>query len=115
MSFPVARAAVRYVLGRVKERIVSSTTQNAKDRSDADDDDEATTSREVTFITGVGKNVTSPTTTLRDYIVNCLQQDFVPPIEGTVPPRAMGTVCVSTDALQEWIQQAVEPQQQSPS
>lgn len=106
MSFPVARAACRYVL---KKKL-----HFAIDELD-----------DLTFITGVGvgnrpfagKPVQSPPgtnrtveqskyTSLRDYLQEeVLRDDFDPPIESFIPKRAQGMVQIDRSQLQRWARQ----------
>jgi hypothetical protein len=105
MSFPVARATIRYNLKQCLEEDLENL-------------------QEITFITGVGwshklrgNNRSSkassskpsslsdkdPRTTLRDYVQGILQNDFKPPLESVVPQRAQGTVEVSKLSLIKWL------------
>jgi pentatricopeptide repeat protein len=102
MSLPVARAACRFTLNRI-----------AKSSDSADLQD-------LTLITGVGMNharrssgehatddgTGSRNTSLRDYIQEILLTDFLPPLSSHIPPRAQGTLIVSTAALRKWLTSA---------
>jgi len=87
MSFPVARAAVRFILNR----IVSSSegTEEPKD---------------LTFITGVGAGKGGEggrdTTSLREYVQEILVREGLP---STVPRLARGTVEIAADTMAAWI------------
>jgi hypothetical protein len=102
MSLPVARAACRFVLHRIRDSL--------------DDDEE----REITLITGVGvaqqskqqtrkDTTTAASTGLREYVRNCLRRDFDPPIESNVPTRAQGTVCIPKENLRRWADRQNKP------
>ena len=106
MSFPIARAAVRYILTETR-------------------DAENSTIQDIIFITGVGKahlmrsddGGTSPSpqtktsslvdkdprTSLRDYVQEILRNDFEPPIESHVPQWTPGTVEIRKSALETWM------------
>ena len=113
MSFPVARAACRYVINQCLEL-------KQKDIED------------VTFITGVGraqqrrKEVATPKTSpasfatakgsalsalsgrknpmtsLRDYVQEVVEMDFDPALRSSVPTYAQGTVVVDKDSIIQW-------------
>lgn len=98
MTFPVARAAVRYVLRQIKNN-------NCEGKEFKD----------ISFITGVGRTETSradssriqlmnddeeqQVTSLRDYVQEILTTDFDPPMKSTVPKLAQGTVVVDKNTL----------------
>ena len=119
MSFPVARAACRYVIQRAQ----------ALAQKDHDIDD-------ITLIAGFGRaqnderqqqkrplkgNSRSDTqnanndiasearTSLRDYTQEVLRTDFKPPIESSVPAMAKGTVVVNKDFFKEWVDKQQHP------
>jgi len=98
MTFPVAKAACRYALFRIR-RVVQSGEEDAQD---------------VTFITGVGKqrqgnpseslndkNIAG--TSLREYMQQVLREEFDLPIFSTIPKSAPGTVVVKKDMLDKWL------------
>jgi hypothetical protein len=109
MSFPVARAACRYIL----RQCATEKLENLK---------------EISFITGVGRShqkwredhpsfsrsatkapsrgsEKDPGTSLRDYVQEILQSDFDPPLESFVPQRAQGTVEVKKSSFIHWSKQ----------
>lgn len=97
LSFPVARAACRFLVGQMLE--------NANGNDALVD---------LTFITGVGANSnrrpshgqadTSEekmhATSLREYVQEILLSDFDPPITSFVPKRAQGTVQIKGSTLE---------------
>jgi hypothetical protein len=105
MALPVARAACRYLLDKIK--------------AESDHDD----IQDMVFITGVGKShqyrqspegsnnsgtanileTKDPTTSLRDFIQGVLETDFDPPLQSTIPHRAQGTVVIERESLVEWL------------
>ena len=93
LSFPVARAACRYILNGIRK-----TTGDVEDLS---------------LITGVGsahlvqrRGITLPgnnaSFALREYMQEVLQTDFDPPLPSMVPPRAQGTVLISSADIVRW-------------
>lgn len=85
MSFPVARAACRYIVQSVIGRL--STGEDIKDLS---------------FITGVGKASSDENyTSLREYIQGVLRKDFVHPIVSEMPRFAKGTVFIGRPELEK--------------
>jgi len=108
MSFPVARAACRYVV----DRAVKAYTH---DRSQLLD---------LSFITGVGAVACTSNRnskrklgnerkvgdadkqskiSLREYVQQVLREDFDPPIESLVPKRAEGTVQIDRSVLDDYM------------
>ena len=77
MSFPVARAACRYILTLIKKR------ESLKD---------------LTFITGGGVH-------RQTGIQEILMRDFNPGLVSIVPKRARGTVEIEAETLAAWIKQ----------
>ena len=124
MSLPVARAAVRYILrqcalekdtdqfqdltfitgvGRAQQRRKEDgvTSGSAAGRSTSD-------STTTTSSSSDNKNKNSnepkdPTTSLREYVQEVLENDFSPPIKSVIPPRAQGTVEIPRDSLKQWV------------
>jgi hypothetical protein len=88
MSFPVARAACRYILNRIQ----TSTSESPKD---------------LTFITGVGvqRQTGSGMSTLNEYVQEILLSDFSPRLVSTVPDRAQGSVEIKAETIATWINQ----------
>lgn len=103
MTFPVARAAVRFVLNRAKG-----------------DSHSGAVVEDITFITGVGRaqffrsassqEDLSPTDeqpessmSLREYVQDVLENDFNPSVQSSVPSLAQGTVEVPRDSMKAWI------------
>jgi pentatricopeptide repeat protein len=99
MSLPVARAACRYVLNRLK-------SQGHHDLLS------------LTLITGVGKGTrrlgmtdviadgldeNKGWTSLREHVQKILLTDFSPPIQSTVPRLAQGTVVIERETLLNWL------------
>lgn len=94
LSFPVARAACRFVVTSLLKRIAKRV---------GDDD---TVVEDLVFITGVGarhKLGLANTTSLRDYIQEILTNDFRPSLNSTIPTRAKGTILIDKDELRSWI------------
>jgi hypothetical protein len=98
MSFPVARAACRYIINGARS-VPGEKVANLD---------------ELVLITGVGKahqnrttisssTAQNETTSLRDYIQEILETDFEPPIPSHVPRLAQGTVVVQKDDLLDWM------------
>jgi len=99
-SFPVARAACRFILRSIKAKV--------KQGDKCDD---------LVFITGIGKkhlhmDQADPNTSLllpardgslREYIRQILLEDFEPPLHSNVPTRGEGMVQVTCDVLKTWI------------
>ena len=119
MSFPVARAACRYIIQRAHTAVLK----------DCEIDD-------ISLITGFGRahqderpqqkrtkkdgirsdsandgsdNANEARTSLRDYTQEVLKTDFQPPIESSVPKMAKGTVVVSKESFQKWIDEQQHP------
>jgi len=104
MSFPVARAACRFIFNRIKEH--TKTGGGAE---------------EVSLITGIGvshlmrfggESALSNHTllhndnkcpALREFVRECLVKDFNPPIASNIPQRAQGIVHISKESLEEWL------------
>ena len=99
MSIPVARAACRFVMKRIRDDLLV----------------DGRGIEEVVLITGVGKAQTPKKTptpkqssepvtglSLRDHIQDVLRTDFDPPMESFVPGLAQGTVHVTKDACVQW-------------
>jgi hypothetical protein len=118
MPFPVARAACRFVLKRVRATALQGggitdisfitgvgTAKRARDLLE-ENVRKAKAAREV------GKEPSDPTnrplpssqgTALREYVQQVLMQDFSPPVESVVPKSAQGTVVVPLGAIENWI------------
>jgi hypothetical protein len=113
MSFPVARAACRYIVRRAQERVVVEGGGILED---------------ITLVTGVGKaqqhrkpqeddhdedhnkvisssSPRSTSTSLREYAQEVLQTDFDPPIACTIPKLAQGTVVIEKQEFLKWLAQ----------
>lgn len=106
MSFPVARAACRY--------IISGIMQSVREGAGLED---------LHFVTGVGAGhrpyagKAKPQkehqpyisggdrvyTSLREYVQEVLRDDFEPPIDSFIPSRAQGSVQIDKSQLQKWI------------
>ena len=107
MSFPVARAACRYIVQRA--RLVAEENWDSL--------------QDVVMITGVGvaqqrrhgpgnaedrihddgTQDRKRSSSLREYVQEVLRDDFDPPIESEVPRLAQGTVEVRKESLRRWI------------
>ena len=97
MSFPVARAACRYILRRLLKAM-----------------EEGESSQDLLLITGVGKHHIKDggksqivykmegTTALREYVREILREDFQPPIYSTVVGSSAGTVTVTKEIVSKW-------------
>jgi hypothetical protein len=100
LSFPVCRAACRFIMAKALTSIRKGETPHS-----------------IIFITGVGRNRTpgnlqtptdeptsSATTSLslRDYVQNLLYEEFHPPLNTTIPLRAQGTVVIDREVLIQW-------------
>lgn len=101
MTFPVARAAVRFVLNRAKG-----------------DSHRGAVVEDITFITGVGRaqffrsaskedlstdEQPESSMSLREYVQDVLVNDFNPSIQSSVPSLAQGTVEVPRASMKAWI------------
>jgi hypothetical protein len=110
MSLPVARAACRFIFERIR-------AAGPKGESP----------QEITLLTGVGRGqrmfgkddgspdfgtgsnrdqrrfITQGSTTLREYVLQVLEQDFAPPLHGTVPKRVQGTVVIDKTQVEDWL------------
>jgi hypothetical protein len=89
MSFPVARAACRFIFNRIKEEVGK--------KGGAED---------VLLITGLGLSPSRDEKrgqALREFVQACLLKDFNPPIYSTIPQRAQGMVHISTQSVRQWI------------
>lgn len=113
MALPVARAACRFVFQRIR-----SIVQNGESPA------------EVTLITGVGRaqrmrnkdggsldfdggRIESNqdqrrfrdqgSIALREYVLQVLEEDFDPPIRGSVPKFAQGTVLIDKKQVDDWV------------
>lgn len=108
MTFPVARAAVRYVVNGVMD-FSKNSASNIED---------------LIFITGVGRSASNvkgsfssnghvvdlpdeddnrPLMSLRDYVQQMLQEDFHPPLHSYVPKREQGSVQIDKSELLKWL------------
>lgn len=85
MSLPVARAACRFIFQRILTDVQKGEALE-----------------EVTLLTGVGRAQDGTTTSLREYILQVLEEDFDPPMHGVVPKRAQGTVVIDK-GVEAWI------------
>lgn len=91
MSFPVARAACRYILKRMLQQERSKKNNGKK-------------VQDLSFITGLGKHhADKGETTLREFVQQVLEVDFSPPVASIIPPRAKGTVQIDRAILIKWI------------
>lgn len=104
LSFPVARAACRHVFQRIHQSYNANTITMANLRN-------------LIFLTGVGSNKESKSKTshlsLRDYIQEILLGgDFIPPMESQIPSFAPGTVQISSEMIQYWVQHQQRQQNQ---
>jgi pentatricopeptide repeat protein len=105
MTLPVARAAVRFAMKRIKGNYL-------REKAELEG---------ITFITGVGiaqlgrqkPNIVNEShsvneqhtpMSLRDYIQSILSSDFFPSIQSNVPSLAQGTVEVTQGELKHWIE-----------
>jgi pentatricopeptide repeat protein len=102
MTFPVARAALRFIFNRIKE------TTPKGEKADG-----------VILITGVGSQFTraaphetpgvdreqpEASLSLRDYVQKILSEDLDIPISSMVPQMGPGTVEVTADNVKAWIE-----------
>lgn len=109
MSFPVARAACRFMIRRAKR-----TAETNLDGLET-----------IIFITGVGasqqrrqvsvsnrasssqlqgnQKIDLNSITLREYVQEVLNTDFDPPIESDIPELAQGTVEVKKKSFRKWL------------
>jgi pentatricopeptide repeat protein len=95
MSFPVARACVRFILNRVKDEFLK----------DGQVDD-------VFFITGIGTQFLKASKSgtevvisqsLRDHVQSILTTDFIPPIKSVVPQLGQGMVMIAKADILQWV------------
>ena len=107
MTLPVARAACRFIFRRILRSVKEGESPPA----------------EMSLITGVGRaqrvddrppdddtrgdsnqqRSNRGSTALREYVLQILSDDFDPPIRGTVPKRAQGTVLIEKREVENWI------------
>jgi hypothetical protein len=104
MSFPVARAACRYVLRRTAIASSSSSYNNNNKKGKI---------RNLNFVTGVGvshsrgggtSGSTSNTLSLREYVQEVLLSDFVPSINSIVEDHEQSKVKIKAVTLRSWIE-----------
>ncbi len=103
MSFPVCRAALRFIFAKALSSVRHGETPQS-----------------ITLITGVGRfrtvgtqqtltddsSASSATAlSLRDYVQNLLREEFHPPLNTTIPIRAQGTVLIESDTVAQWLAQ----------
>lgn len=88
LSFPVARAACRYMLNRYLSQ-PSKFNQNT----------------ELFFITGIGASHDDGSSSLRDFVQEILLTDFIPPIESIIPEQERSKVHVKPTTLASWSSQ----------
>lgn len=88
MSFPVARAACRYVLGR----LLSNSSKVG-----------ISSGRDLIFITGAGAGRDKGTSSLKEYMQEVLLTDFIPPIDSFVPQHDKSKVAVKDATVTSWI------------
>jgi pentatricopeptide repeat protein len=132
MSFPVARAAVKYILERriqpaYHDYAATPTNEKSKTKKEQQQDQ----LQDVTFITGTGRGHQQYTSlsssasktgdeydgdrneddndgntprALREYIRDCLRDNFEPSMYSTIPANAQGTVVVKREMLQRWLE-----------
>eukprot|EP00563_Minutocellus_polymorphus_P002694 CAMPEP_0181027756 /NCGR_PEP_ID=MMETSP1070-20121207/4324_1 /TAXON_ID=265543 /ORGANISM="Minutocellus polymorphus, Strain NH13" /LENGTH=1000 /DNA_ID=CAMNT_0023104999 /DNA_START=50 /DNA_END=3052 /DNA_ORIENTATION=- len=110
MSIPVAHAACRHIVQRARRAVASGespcedlmliTGVGAAHKAQGQDDDGADI---------VGASQQAPgrrgrgNTALREYVRQVLRDDFNPPLYSTIPHLGQGTVHVSADAFQKWL------------
>mmetsp|Transcript_45977 Transcript_45977/g.67848 ORF Transcript_45977/g.67848 Transcript_45977/m.67848 type:complete len:192 (-) Transcript_45977:163-738(-) len=109
MSFPVARAACRFIFNRALESVKKG--------------DEKV--QELTLITGLGvaqrqasnSNLNTnddegahATIGLQEFVRANLRDDLEPPVYSMIPPYGKGTVVVKHDMIQKWIDSQPQPQ-----
>lgn len=85
MTLSVARAACRFVL----KGAANSYRSNAM-------------VEDIVFITGVGRHHDNEHPSLRDFVRELLLNEFIPPIQSSIPLRASGTVVVTKDDFVTW-------------
>lgn len=98
LSFPVARAACRYVLRRAVDAV-----------------NEGEEAEDLNIITGVatrtpeksktGSQSKSKTSNKREFLQQVLRDEFDPPVQSSSPRFAQGTIQIEKLALLEWIKQ----------
>jgi pentatricopeptide repeat protein len=90
MSFPVARAACRFIFNRIKEEV-------GKEGG----------SEDISLITGLSHSRDeNKGPALREFVQACLLKDFNPPINSTIPQRAQGIVHISKQSVRQWLRAA---------
>lgn len=108
MPFPVARAACRFLLGRLVSN--DSSTNEVQDMAFITGIGKAQQIRKDGTLLGAGGNPTGsvldrkdPTTSLREFVQGILATDFDPPLTSLIPERAKGTVVIKKEVLSEWL------------
>lgn len=90
MSFPVARAACRFIFRRLVERRQQRLLLQGKYSHDDDDD-----TKDLSLITGAGR--------MREYIREVLRDELVPSVYCVVPKLEQGTLVVKRQVLLNYI------------
>jgi hypothetical protein len=87
MSFPIARAACRYIFRQITERSLSSA------ENDDEDDNEV---KDLNLITGAHSR-------MREYVRGVLRDELRPAVYCTVPKMEQGTLLVKKQMMQNYI------------
>ena len=109
MSLPVARAACRFIFSRIRARVregqapTEVTLLTGVGRAQHLSNEDAESSKLANEKSQVVNQELRPPTALREYILQILIKDFVPPLRGSVPQRAQGTVVIEKGNVEGWI------------
>lgn len=89
MSFPIARAACRYIFRQITERSLASA-----DNDDEDDDNDSV--KDLNLITGAHSR-------MREYVRGVLRDELRPAVYCIVPKMEQGTLLVKKQMMQNYI------------
>ena len=119
MSFPVARAACRYIIQRAQSLAqkdqdiddITLITGFGRAQSDERQQQKRPQKGDSRSDTPIANNdiANEARTSLRDYAQEVLRTDFDPPIESSVPGMAKGTVVVEKDFFKKWVDKQQHP------
>jgi hypothetical protein len=111
MSLRLARAAFRFIFegilaagqkGEAPQEVTLLTGVGRGQRMGGKDDDGSPD-----FGTGSNRDqrrfITQRSATLREYVLQVLDEDFATPLHGTVPKRGQGTVVIEKTHIEDWL------------
>jgi len=118
MSFPVARGVLMYVMNRAHKAVSGGIEPEAQDISlitgvgkgqrnygkalDNMKQNKNCEKGEDFMYPSILREVPFATTALREFVQECLIQDFKPPLQSTIPELSEGTVVIKRDILRKW-------------